>query len=202
MPIYHCNPWDFYKPFLKKDAERILVLCDHNTVARVMRTCPCPISTFPNDILQVQYRNFIDYYEAYLFEGQVLTVSENVDFSLKEMLESGLYPTEREIAYIIGQILAGICFIKSRNVGDSTISGRTVRISREGKVKIDPTLDIIDGEGSSADVSSLRPLILSMMNETQETLEATGVRAWSHEVIDFLEATSWATAEELLDVRI
>lgn len=93
MPIYHCNPWDFYKPFLKLDAERMLVLCNHNTVARVMRTCPCPISTFPNDILQVQHRNLIDYYEAYLFEGQVLTVSENVDFSLKEMLENGLYPT-------------------------------------------------------------------------------------------------------------
>ncbi|KAL2066280.1 hypothetical protein VTL71DRAFT_2351 [Oculimacula yallundae] len=100
---------------------------------------------------------------------------------------------------MIGQILAGIRFIRPRSVGDSTISGRTVRISREGKVKIDPTLDIIDGEGSSADVSSLRPLILSMMNETQETLEATGVRSWSHEVVDFVEATSWATAEELLD---
>ncbi len=44
--------------------------------------------------------------------------------------------------------------------------------------------------------------MLSMMNETQETLKAAGVRPWSHEVIDFVEATSWATAEELLDVRV
>ncbi|KAH9204391.1 hypothetical protein DL95DRAFT_398561 [Leptodontidium sp. 2 PMI_412] len=200
MPIYHCNPWDFYKPFLTLDEERMLVLCNHNTIARVIRTGPCPISTFPrNNIFQVQHRNFIDYYEAYLFKGQLFTVSENIDFSLKEMLENGLYPTEREIAYIIGQILAGIRFIECRRVGDSTLSGRTVRISREGKVKIDPTLDPIDGEGSSADVSSLRPLMLSMMNETQETLKATGVRSWSHEVIDFVEATSWATTEELFE---
>lgn len=37
---------------------------------------------------------------------------------------------------LIVQILAGIRFIRPRSVGDSTISGRTVRISREGKVKI------------------------------------------------------------------
>ncbi|KAH7393721.1 hypothetical protein BKA64DRAFT_746734 [Cadophora sp. MPI-SDFR-AT-0126] len=114
------------------------------------------------------------------------------------MVNNTLYPTESEIAYIIGQVLAGIRFIESR--GDSaTISGRTVRISREGKVKIDPTLVPMDGEGPSADASSLGPLMLSMMNETQETLKATGVHPWSHEAINFVEATSWATAEELFE---
>ncbi len=153
MPIYHCSPWDFYKPFLTLDEERMLVLCNHNTIVRVVRNCPCPTSTLPHNILQVQHRNFIDYYEAYFFKGQVFTVSENIDYSLKEMLENGLYPTEREIAYMVGQvsqdlfemnyklvlivqILAGIRFIESRKIGDSTLSGRTVRISREGKVKI------------------------------------------------------------------
>ncbi|KAH9205179.1 hypothetical protein DL95DRAFT_397905 [Leptodontidium sp. 2 PMI_412] len=177
----------------------MLALCNHNTIARVIRIYPCPISTFPrNPIFQVQHRNFIDYYEAYLFKGQLFTVGENIDFSVEEMLDNALYPTESEIGYIIGQVLTRIRFIESR--GESTtISGRTVRIFREGKVKIDPSLVPIDGEGSFADASSLGPLMLSMMNETQETLKATGVRFWSHEAIDFVDATSWATAEELFE---
>jgi hypothetical protein len=44
--------------------------------------------------------------------------------------------------------------------------------------------------------------MLSMMNETQETLKTTGMHYWSHEAIDFVEATSWATAEELFEVGV
>lgn len=89
-------------PFLTLDEERMLVLCNHNTVARVIRIYPYPTSTFlRNTIFQAQHRNFIDYYEAYLFEGQLFTVSENIDFSLKEILDNAVYPTEREIAYIV-----------------------------------------------------------------------------------------------------
>ncbi|PVH68123.1 hypothetical protein DL98DRAFT_522942 [Cadophora sp. DSE1049] len=200
LPIYDCSPWDFYKPFLALGGGRLLGLCNHDAITRVIRIEPWPISSFPRNtiftILQVQHRNFVDYYEAYFFQGQVFTVSEYIDFSVKEMVNNTLYPTESEIAYIIGQVLAGMRFIESR--GESaTISRRTVRISREGKVKIDPTSVPMDGEGSSADASCLESLMLSMMNETQETLKATGIRSWSHEAIDFVKATSWATAEEL-----
>ncbi|MAD81366.1 MAG: hypothetical protein CL912_00245 [Deltaproteobacteria bacterium] len=60
----------------------------------------------------------------------------------------------------------------------------------------------MDGEGSSADASCLGSLMLSMMNETHETLQATDVRFWSREAIDFVKATSWATAEELFEVEV
>lgn len=177
----------------------MLVLCNHNTIARVIRIYPLRFSPFSrNTVVQVQHRNFIDYYEAYFFEDQVFTVSEYIEFSVKDMVNNALYPIESEIAYIMGQVLAGTRFIESR--GESaTISRTTVRISREGKVKIDPTSVPMDGEGSSADASCLGSLMLSMMNETHETLQATDVRFWSREAIDFVKATSWATAEELFE---
>ena len=40
----------------------------------------------------------------YLFKGQLFSVSENIDYSLKEMLGNALYPTECEISYIISQV--------------------------------------------------------------------------------------------------
>ncbi|CZT13624.1 uncharacterized protein RAG0_17125 [Rhynchosporium agropyri] len=86
------------------------------------------------------------------------------------MVNNTLNPTESEIAYIVGQVLASMRFVESR--GESaTISSRTVRVSREGKVKIEPTSVPMDGEGTSADASCLRILMLSRMNETQETLQ-------------------------------
>jgi len=131
----------------------MLVLCNHNTIARVIRIYPLRFSPFSrNTVVQVQHRNFIDYYEAYFFEDQVFTVSEYIEFSVKDMVNNALYPIESEIAYIMGQVgpdkskascalvlilqvLAGMRFIESR--GESaTISRTTVRISREGKVKI------------------------------------------------------------------
>lgn len=44
--------------------------------------------------------------------------------------------------------------------------------------------------------------MLSMMDETQATLRVAGVHSWSHEAIDFVEATSWATTEELFEVEV
>jgi len=54
--------------------------------------------------LEIQHPNFIDIYEVYYFEDQAFLISEYVDFSLDELLECSVYPTESEIACIISQV--------------------------------------------------------------------------------------------------
>ena len=57
-----------------------------------------------NSILEIQHPNFIDIYEVYHFKDQVFLISEYVDFSLDDLLQCSVYPTEIEIACIISQV--------------------------------------------------------------------------------------------------
>jgi hypothetical protein len=53
-----------------------------------------------SSILKIQHPNFIDIYEVYHFEDQVFLISEYVDFSLDDLLQCSVYPTELETACI------------------------------------------------------------------------------------------------------
>jgi hypothetical protein len=63
----------------------------------------------------------------------------------------------------------------------------------------DPTIFPDDREHTSADLNSLGTIMLEMMDETRETLKSTAVD-WSAEAVNFVEATSSATPDELSDV--
>ena len=105
MPTYQCNPWDFYKPFLAIDGGQMLALCNHNADCRLIRTGQgSPAADQQKALHQVQHRNFVKYYECYCFEDRAFIVSEYVEFSVNDLLDNALYPTQREIAYIIGQV--------------------------------------------------------------------------------------------------
>lgn len=63
----------------------------------------------------------------------------------------------------------------------------------------DPTTFPDDREHTSADLNSLGTIMLEMMDETRESIKSTAVD-WSAEAVHFVEATSSATPDELLDV--
>jgi hypothetical protein len=63
----------------------------------------------------------------------------------------------------------------------------------------DHTLFPDNDEHTSADLNSLGIIMLQMMDETRETLKSTTVD-WSAEAVNFVEATSFATPDELSDV--
>jgi hypothetical protein len=63
----------------------------------------------------------------------------------------------------------------------------------------DTTLFPDDREHTSADLNSLGTIMLEMMDETRETLKSTAVD-WSAEAVNFVEATSSATPDELSDM--
>jgi hypothetical protein len=64
---------------------------------------------------------------------------------------------------------------------------------------LDPTISPDDREHTSADLNSLGTIMLEMIDETRETLESTAVD-WSAKAVNFIEATSSTTPDELLDV--
>ncbi|KAH6698089.1 hypothetical protein BKA61DRAFT_622623 [Leptodontidium sp. MPI-SDFR-AT-0119] len=140
-------------------------------------------------LFQVQHPNFVDIYEIYVFEDVASVFTEYIGFSIEDLLLRSIYPTEREIAYIISQLI------------HPCISIDNIFISSKGEVKIDPTEMPADKEYISADSKSLSTIMLQMMNEKRESLEASP-KGWSAEAVHFVEATASATPEELSDVSL
>ncbi|PVH68541.1 hypothetical protein DL98DRAFT_630505 [Cadophora sp. DSE1049] len=173
IPLFECNPWDFYEPFLKLGSGLTLVLCNNSTEVRVMRIFGIASrDQGGRPLLQVQHPNFIDIYEGYLYEDEAFVFIE--------------------------YLLAAINFIRSRKLDHQRILIDNIFISSKGDIKINPTNFPDDKENISEDSESLGTIMLQMMNEERETLEASP-DGWSAEAVHFVEATATATPEELSD---
>jgi hypothetical protein len=103
MPVYRQSPWDFYDPFLSLGSGRFLALCNRGAERRVISSVATS-DWAPISIFQIQHRNFIHFYEIYLFEGQRFIVSEYIEFRLQEILQNDIYLIEPEIRYITSQV--------------------------------------------------------------------------------------------------
>lgn len=105
IPSFRCNLWDFYEPFLKLGSGVSLVLCNNRTEIRVMRTfdvvSECDeVYYFP----EIQYPNFVNICECYLFENEIFVFTEYIGFLIGDLLFYSIYLIEWEIVYIISQV--------------------------------------------------------------------------------------------------
>ena len=151
IPCYDSSPWNFYEPFVGFESGPDLVLCNDKNEIQVITPYTPASNGSGFSLLQIQHQNFVDIYELYSFEGGLFAISEYLDFSLKDLIEGSVCPTEPEIVCIISQVrcmssfisyvlmqqvLTGIRFIWSRNLDHQLISVRNIRVSRSGNVKI------------------------------------------------------------------
>jgi hypothetical protein len=104
IPSFICNPWDFYEPFLKLGSNYSLVLCNNGTQIRVLGTFGASPDAQAYCFPEIQHPNFINIYERYLFEDKIFVLTEYAGFSIDDLLLHSIYPTEREIAYIVSQV--------------------------------------------------------------------------------------------------
>jgi hypothetical protein len=114
IPSFRCNPWDFYEPFLKFGSGLSLVLCNNGTEVRTMRIFDHARKAQPKGeesegeepfpLLEIQHPNFVDICEAYLFRNEIFAIVEYVGFSIADLLQHSIHPSEREIVYIINQV--------------------------------------------------------------------------------------------------
>lgn len=73
------------------------------------------------------------------------------------------------------QVLASIQFIRFRKLDHLRILIENILVSSKCEFKIDPTIVPDNREHTSADLNSLRTIMLEMMDETRETLKSTAV---------------------------
>jgi hypothetical protein len=132
IPSFRCDPWDFYEPFLKLGSGPSLVLCNSGAEIRVMRTSgiasECDeVYCFP----EIQHPNFVNIHECYLFEDEIFILTEHVGFSIEDLLFHSIYPTEREIAYVISQVSRILPFPARPFVNIAGLGWHTIHLVQE-----------------------------------------------------------------------
>lgn len=107
--------------------------------------------------------------------------------------------------------------MRSENLNNQLISVRNILISRKGNVKIgeealatSKTLELIlrtdltilptEKDQTSACLNSLGAVMLQLMGEVEGLLSLSDPGRWSAGAVNFVEATSWASPDELSDV--
>lgn len=105
IPTFKSDPWEFYEHFLPDGPYPYLVLCNDGTEIRTMKIFDFPPDVEGDILLQgVQHPNLVDICEAFLFRIKLSVILEYRGFSVEDLLQHSLLPTEREIAHIISQV--------------------------------------------------------------------------------------------------
>lgn len=138
IPSFVCNPWDFYKPFLKLGSGLSLVLCNNETEIRVMRIFNHMRNAQsegedsegkePFPLLEIQHPNFVDLCEAYLFKDEIFAIVEYVGFSIADLLQYSIYPSECELAYITSQVCRILLFLNPLSADIAGLGWDTIHL--------------------------------------------------------------------------
>ena len=106
VPAFVGSPWAVYEQLLPLASNVFIVLCNDRTTVRTMRVFGVAPSKDQADfpILNIRHPSFVNICEVYLFGNEIFSIVDYVGFSLADLLEHPIYPTEREIAYIVGQV--------------------------------------------------------------------------------------------------
>ena len=122
---------------------------------------------------QTQHENFVGFLEAFQSDGSVHVILEYIPISLAHIVKSPAYPTELQLAAILGQvnrlllgkktdakktqILAGLNFLASKSLEHGALTCSNVLVNGDGVIKIgrlEPNFSIL------ADIEYSKPRVL------------------------------------------
>ena len=69
----------------------------------------------PQALLEIQHPSFVDPYETYFFRDVIFAIVEYVGFSIADLLQRSICPSECEIVYIISQVSGILLFLNPLN---------------------------------------------------------------------------------------
>ncbi|KFZ16912.1 hypothetical protein V501_02011 [Pseudogymnoascus sp. VKM F-4519 (FW-2642)] len=154
---------------------------------------------------RVRHPNIVEALDAFTTETSLYIVLEHMPISLYQIVESAKYPTEPELAAILGQVLDGLVYLESEGLEHRSLSCPNIMISAKGDVKIanQQCCDKPLGIEEPRDVRALGIITMELMQKYTQDNGAVGVEnldRWpsDSDAVTFLsETTSAASAREL-----
>ncbi|MCJ1446767.1 MAG: hypothetical protein MMC23_007274 [Stictis urceolatum] len=149
----------------------------------------------------IQNRFFLRVIETYEFNKKWFVITKHLPISLNQIVAEPNYPSESQVAAIVGQILKGIEYLQSESLCHGNLNCTTVLLDNDGRVKIgmQEYCEIIKNQSGYRDVAALGNIMDQLMKRPSRGIENTTriAASWSIEAKDFLLRTNSLTGKDL-----
>ncbi|KAH6672611.1 kinase-like domain-containing protein [Halenospora varia] len=155
----------------------------------------------------IKHDKIVTVLDAFTTETSLYIVLEHLPISLRQVVEGAKYPTERQLAAMVQQILRGLVYLESERLEHGSLNCSNILLSTQGNIKIanQQCCETVREDGEPRDVRALSPIMMELMQKYVKDDGAIGVdnlHRWPSDcdAVTFLsDTTSAASARELQD---
>jgi hypothetical protein len=108
LPLRRASPWQYYTKAYRRELGASVVVAYKNPATFELFAVKSIAGSEPNNqaqtLRQVRHENFLTYYEIFVCDNAIFTVSECMAISLTDLNGSAIPPNEIQIATIIHQV--------------------------------------------------------------------------------------------------
>ncbi|KFY68719.1 hypothetical protein V496_00863 [Pseudogymnoascus sp. VKM F-4515 (FW-2607)] len=203
------SPWEVYEKVLDLDLNGFVTVAQR----KARRSGFVAVRAFPVAAAEktlymhgrVRHANIVEALDAFTTETSFFIVLEHMPFSLDQIVQCAKYPTEKQLAAILIQILDGLVFLEREGLEHGSLDCSNIVLSTEGDVKIanQQCCDKSLRNQEPRDVRALGIITMELMQKYTQDNGAVGVEnldRWpsDSDAVTFLsETTSAASAREL-----
>ncbi|KAH0563186.1 hypothetical protein GP486_002245 [Trichoglossum hirsutum] len=141
---------------------------------------------------KIEHHNFMSASEVFKYNGSIYVAVGHMPLSLNHIIASHVFPSEIQLAAIIGQIFNGIEYLASMGLEHGYLSCSNILLSAKGEIKIahqELCRASPHGQAESRNVKALGGVITYLMEKCAEGNDSVGVgepKRWSCKVLGFL----------------
>ncbi|PYI07381.1 hypothetical protein BO78DRAFT_406634 [Aspergillus sclerotiicarbonarius CBS 121057] len=207
--IRKASPWDTYRKVYDESlAVEASIVIDRTCPSRVhvIRSFKTADLKIVQKVFRVgQHQNIISVGDCFEYEGLFHVIHEHLPVCLDSLVACPVYPDEMQLASILGQILAGICYIESRGLHLPSLSCAQILLGLDGEVKLG-RMDLCDPKSTDRvqqHMHALGLITMELMEGDSLHEGAIGVKnltRWpsDSDAVQFLSATTSADSLEEL----
>ncbi|KFZ00650.1 hypothetical protein V500_00981 [Pseudogymnoascus sp. VKM F-4518 (FW-2643)] len=134
------SPWKIYEKVLNLDLNGSVTVAQRKARHSVLVAVRAfPVAAAEKALymhVRVRHANIVEVLDAFTTETSFFIVLEHMPFSLDQIVQCAKYPTERQLAAILIQILDGLAFLEREGLEHGSLNCSNIVINTEGDVKI------------------------------------------------------------------
>ncbi|PGG98897.1 hypothetical protein GX51_06544 [Blastomyces parvus] len=204
------SPWDtFLKVFNCKLAGTVTIAVHRTRPSRVVAIREYPMEDAERMLQrfrQVQHQNIISARECYSDKEAMYALVDDLPLTLVQLVGCRAYPSESQLASIIGQVLDGLSYLITAGFEHKSLTCSNILLGLDGSVKIaglEFCVERLPNQTQIESIKALATITMELMQKYDKDDGLIGVDDLDRWPVDsasfgFLSATSSAMSIEVL----
>ncbi|KFZ18316.1 hypothetical protein V501_01287 [Pseudogymnoascus sp. VKM F-4519 (FW-2642)] len=134
------SPWEIYEKVLDLDFNGSVTVAQRKARhSGLVAVRAFPVAAAEKTLYmhgRVRHANIVEALDAFTTETSFFIVLEHMPLSIDQIVQCAKYPTEKQLAAILKQILDGLVFLEREGLEHGSLDCSNVVLSTEGDVKI------------------------------------------------------------------